>query len=376
MKKHLLCLFLAVSVVFALILSGCDAKPETSVVSSIKPSVTDTSNPSSITPSSTLVAIQSASLELENYDGGYFSIKKPVGWDVVTAGGCSTFSFYIADKNHPANRIFYIGEVGPVYLAEEQKTIDQNYVSLGGSLPTWFEMPVINPLTPENLLAGFHLVAQTTIAQKFMPGLPELGDIEIISAVEETTFITGGQTKTIRALFRQGGELGEGLFYITVAPVIPLTGYAWGGIGYGFCMTGITALQSDFKFYEKSLYQSISSLNLSQSYIDNCLQQQQQQGVAARNLSETLSETSDILMDSWESRNRSDDILSEKRSDVILGSDRVYNPDTGEVYEVPLDFYDNYNIHRDNYDMDNLQKLPDQDWNLWTAPTNPDTEIR
>jgi hypothetical protein len=69
------------------------------------------------------------------------------------------------------------------------------------------------------------------------------------------------------------------------------------------------------------------------------------------------------------SRNRSDDIISEKRSDAMLGNERVYNPDTGTVYEVPLGFYETYNLHRELYNMDNLQALPDADWNLWTAPT-------
>jgi hypothetical protein len=80
-------------------------------------------------------------------------------------------------------------------------------------------------------------------------------------------------------------------------------------------------------------------------------------------------------MDVWDNRNRSDDIISEKRSDAILGTERVYNPETGTVYEVPLGFYDNYSINRERYNMDNLQLLPDNDWNLWTAPIKPADDI-
>lgn len=302
-------------------------------------------------------------------------MKKPVDWDIVTAGSCSTFAFCIRDKEHPANQIFYFNELGPVYLAEEQKTIDKNYVNMGGSLPSWFEMPVVDPLTPENYLSSFELIADTSIAKKFMQGFPELRDIEIISMVEETSPIAGGQTKTIRALFQQGGELGEGLFYITVAPLIPLTGFAWGGTGYGYVITGITSVKSDFTYYQETLAQSLNSLDISQSYVDDCLKQQQQQVVGILKAGKTLSETSDIIMDVWENRSRSDDIITEKRSDAILGTERVYNPDTGTVYEVPLGFYDEYNIHREQYHMDNLQLLPDSDWNLWTAPTEPGDDI-
>ena len=370
MKSSLIVLLL----LSAILITGCNPAPETSqTTKSATPSSTTAVTSPPVT--TTMTTQPTPSLKLENYDGGFFSFNKPVGWDVTVAGACSTFSFCARDKANPANQIFYFGEVGPVYLAEEQKTIDQDYMDMGGYPVLWFEMPVIDPLTPENFLAGFHLVAQTNIAREFMPGVPELNDIEIVSVTEETTFITGGQTKTIRALFRQGGQLGEGLFYTTVAPLIPLTGMPSGGIGYGFCFTGITAVRSDFKFYQEKLYESLNSLTFSQGYIDDCLAQQQQQWATVRDIGDTLSETSDIIMDTWESRNRSDDILSEKRSDVMLGYERVYDPDTGTVYETPLGFYNDYNINRDKYKKDNLQLLPEDDWSLWTAPTEPVTDI-
>ena len=181
-------------------------------------------------PASSPTKLPVPTSNLEDYNGGFFSIKKPVGWDIVTAGSCSTFAFCIKDRDHPTNQIFYFNELGPVYLAEEQKTIDKNYVSMGGSLPSWFEMPVVNPLTPENFLSKFELIAETDIARKFMQDFPDLKNLEIISVAEEKSLLPGGKTKTIRALFQQGGELGEGLFYVTVAPLIPLTGYAWAGL--------------------------------------------------------------------------------------------------------------------------------------------------
>lgn len=332
---------------------------------------------STITSLATLTTASqpSPSLKLEDYKGGFFSIKKPTGWEIVTAGSCSTFAFCIRDKEDPANQIFYFNEVGPVYLAEEQKTVDKRYMDMGGYPVTWYEMPVVNPLTPENLLENFHLIARTDIAQKFMPGLPELQDIKVISMAGGTSPIPGGQTKTIRALFHQGGELGEGLFYITVAPLIPLTGMPSGGIGYGFCFAGITSAKAYLRYYESALTQSLNSLNISQAYINSCLSQQQQQYQGILKAGQTLSDTSDIIMDVWENRSRSEDIITEKMSDVILGNDRVYDPDTGTVYEVPPGFYDDYNIQRDQYKMDNLQTLPDDDWGLWTAPTKPADEI-
>ncbi len=361
--KRLVLILLTLAAVLTL---GCNSKTQ---------EPTALTSPTASTPSPSTVSQPSPTLSLEDYNGGFFSIKKPVGWEIVTAGACSTFSFCIREKEHPANQIFYFNELGPVYLSEEQKTVDKNYVDMGGSLPSWFEMPVVNPLTPENYLSSFELIADTSIAKKFMQGFPELRDIEIISGVEEKAPLSGGQTKTIRALFQQNGELGEGLFYITVAPLIPLTGFAWGGIGYGYVITGITSVKSDFSYLQDKLTEILRSLNISQEYVDNCLQQQQQQLEGLLKAGNTLAETSDIIMDVWENRNHSDDIISEKRSDAILGKERVYNPDTGTIYEVPLGFYDEYNLHRQQYNMDNLQPLPDNDWNLWMAPTESGDDI-
>jgi hypothetical protein len=375
MNRRLLLSCLAVTI---LILSACSGGGGTTDSTPSAPAITKVPASSSVIvsttapvlePSTTAVPQTTPALKLEGYNGGFFSIEKPVGWYIVTAGSGSTLAFCIRDKEHPANQIFYFNEVGPVYLADEQKVVDKNYMDMGGYPVTWFEMPVVNPLTPENFLANFHLIAQTNIARSFMADIPELGDIEIISMNEETSPIPGGQTRTIRALFRQGGELGEGLFYLTVAPLIPLTGIPSGGIGYGFCFAGITAVKSDFKNAQETLTQSLNSFNISQEYIDACLQQQQQQFQGILRAGKTLSETSDIIMESWEYRNKVDDIISEKRSDVMLGNVRVYNPDTGTVYETPLGFYDEYNIRREQYNMDNLQLLPDNDWDLWTAPT-------
>ncbi|MCX9011395.1 MAG: hypothetical protein OIN66_09770 [Candidatus Methanoperedens sp.] len=312
------------------------------------------------------VETPAGAVRLENYDGQFFSINKPAGWEVIPAGSCSTFSFLIRDKNTPGSQIFYFGEVGPVYLTREQKVVDKQYMDMGGYPITWYEMPVVDPLTPENFLKQFHLIAQTNMAKNFMQQIPELKNVEIISS-NKAQSILQGDTKIVRALFIQNGKTNEGLFYVTVTPLLPSSGYPAGGIGYAFSFIGISAEKDDFKNMQDKLTESIGSFSLSQAYVNNCLQQQAQTTQGILKAGKTLSETSDIIMSSWENRNRVDDILSEKRSDVILGKDRVYNPATAEVFEVPNGFYDDYNINRQKYDMNNLQRLPDNDWNLWTS---------
>lgn len=319
----------------------------------------------------------SASLRLEKYDGGIFTISKPKGWEVITAGQCSTFAFLLKDPSSPLRQVFHFGEVGPVYMNPQQKQIDMQYMRMGGYPVTWIEMPVVQPLTPSTFLSRFHLIARTRIAQSFMPQCPKLDRLTIISLSDLPSPIAGGSAELIRALFLKNGKVGEGLFSVTVAPMLPFTGGPGGGIGYGFLVTGITAPQDEFRDIHKNLVQSIASYTINNHYVSRCLQQQAAAYAGILRAGKTLRETSDMIVRGWENRNRTDDMIAEKRSDAILGKERLYNPDTGEVYEFDNGFYDRYNLDRNRYEMNNLQLLQKNDYNLWMqVPLNGPRNLR
>jgi hypothetical protein len=308
-------------------------------------------------------------LKLESFDGGFFSIDKPLGWKVITAGACASFAFLIRDPSQPLKQVFYFGEVGPVYLSEQQRQIDYQYMSMGGYPSNWIDMPVVYPLTPGNFLKQFHLIAKSKLAQGFMPQFPCLENFKVISSVAQASPMSGATTELVRALFTQGGDLGEGLFLVTVAPMLPFTGGPGGGIGFGFCILGITAPQNEFPTLEATLSKSIASFSFNQSYVQNCMAQQNQTYQGILKAGKTLSEASDIIVQGWENRNKTDDILSEKYSDATLGRERLYDPNTGEVYEFENGFYDKYQLDQNKYEMNNLQPLPNDNHELWTKPT-------
>ena len=53
-----------------------------------------------------------------------------------------------------------------------------------------------------------------------------------------------------------------------------------------------------------------------------------------------------MIMDSWEKRNNSYDIISQKQSDATLGYERVYDTETGDVYKAYNGFTDEYKGNR------------------------------
>jgi hypothetical protein len=50
---------------------------------------------------------------------------------------------------------------------------------------------------------------------------------------------------------------------------------------------------------------------------------------------------------------------------------------TGDVSEFEMGFYDTYNINPEQYEMNNLQLLPHDNWDLWTkGPLEGERYIR
>ena len=308
-------------------------------------------------------------MDLELFNAGFFTIQKPVGWEVYIAGHCSTLAFLIQDPENPLRRCFMFSEVGPFYMSEMQTAIDLQYMNSGGYPVAWIEMPVVDPLTPENFLVNFTAVADTQIARQFMPMVPRLNNLQLISSSPQSSAYQGAQTSLMRAIYEEQGLVAEGLFLVSVAPFMPFMNGPGGGNAYALSFVGISAPRGEFQAVQDELLTCIGSFDLSQQYVQNCMQQQADAWRGVAKAGETLRETSDIIMNGWERRNRTDDIIAEKRSDAILDKERLYDPDSGQVYEFDNGFYDTYDIKREQYKLPNLQPMPDDNYNLWMSPT-------
>ncbi len=304
-------------------------------------------------------------LPFEHYDAGFFSIDKPRGWQVLTAGGCTTFAFLLRDPQEPLRQIFYFGTLGPVYLNQEQKDLDAWYVAHGGFPHTWMDAPVVDPLTPENFIAHWPRIAEMNAATAFMPDFPPLADLALVAHASQAAMLPGAFTGNARGLFGRNGRVGEGMFLATVKTFSPWTGNPGGGTAYGNFVCGVSAPKGEFAGVADRLVASLESFTVTRGYVDDCFRQAQQQWGAVAAAGRTLSEASDVLWEGWEARTHSEDISAEKWSDAYRDVERVYDPGTGEVYEVPVGWYTDYDLHRGEYDMSGLQPMPPDDWEAW-----------
>jgi hypothetical protein len=337
---------------------------------------TPTKTPGPPTPTPTPSPTMSSELELFDVGANFFSIRKPKGWDIHIGGVCTTLGILIRDPAVPLRQIFYFGMIGPVYLKEAQKQIDLNYIKSGGyNFITWLDAPWVDPLTVENYFVHWPDIAGMKAATDFMPEFPKLTGLTVISNTPQSPMLPSGNSALLRGLFTENGQVGEGQFLGTVWVSSPFMGMPGGGTAYGGIILGVTAPKGEFNDVEARLIASLESFTVTQGYIDWCFVQLHQLWGAVAQEGQTLSETSDMIFEGWQNRSQASDIIAEKGSDAMLGLERVYDPSTDQVYEVPAGWYTSYDTDRGQYTMNDLQLLPDDNYQLWMSAPADESEI-
>ena len=117
------------------------------------------------------------------------------------------------------------------------------------------------------------------------------------------------------------------------ADVVP---FAMGtGMGYYsvYNLTVLSAEKGSFQDWQPTLNKVLSSLNYTPEFQSFAMSQSNQAASTSQSLSQSASEMSDSIMSSWENRNRSQDIMSQKQSDATLGYERIVDTETGNIYK-------------------------------------------
>ena len=124
-------------------------------------------------------------------------------------------------------------------------------------------------------------------------------------------------------------------------------------------MVAITAAKDTFIEWESVLTECMKTLDYSESFVNTTNQASNEKVALSKQISQNFNQTMDGFMSSWESRNKSQDIMSQKQSDATLGYERVYDTETNEVYKATNGFTDVY---------DGKRYKPVTDDNIYTEP--------
>jgi len=237
---------------------------------------------------------------------------------------------------------------------------------MSGQTMSRLDMPVIDPLTPENFVRFIPQVLQMKLVREFMPERPSLRVIEPIATTAQKTSLDYLDTKAaiIRILFVQDNHLGEGLIAITTVPSPEFRNAPGGGIGMGYMLYGLTAPKGQLAAQLPTLLAAGRSFKLGADYDKKCRKERAEDSPTLLPAGESLKPVLDAMALAWEKRLPSDDMSAEKKADSLRGVERLYRSASGDVYEFPLGFGASYLANPTAYSLSDLRPLPD-DPALW-----------
>ena len=301
-----------------------------------------------------IVKSEASQIEFEDYKTNEFSVKKPKGWKVDVLGDYIHYTIKIYDPNNPIYQFFLNMKTEGYNKSEDAKRWQQKYY-------------------PNNLFAKTSVIAtkDTLGFYKIFNDLGTLNNTSTFTFPTLTDFtVTDNLGKVslggdmLRATFKDANDKdGEGIF----------TAYVYDVGSYYVSENIISGKQIDIQYlnvYDKpkdefidwqdTLNTICSSLEFTDTFINGF---NQQQDAVMKNFQEIRAignEISDGIMDSWNKRNKSFDIMSQKQSDAILGYERVYDTETNEIYKA-------YNGFTDDYDGERYKSITDDMYSQKTS---------
>lgn len=309
-------------------------------------------------------------LTLEDYSTDVFSMKKPTGWTVEGAGIGVFYAIRAYDPQNTNNQVFLMVKIQPLLKSDSAKSTWQNYYNLtGGNVQykVFADAVVLNNPTTEGFYNKFGEI--TSYVNSIEPTLSSFKFPTFNNFTKQEEFDSTASMKSValdskvlRATFKgDNGKDGEGLFLASVVDFG--SGQYQAGVDMSYYMVydimSVTSEKDKFIDYKDILLQTVNSINFTDSYVKTTIDNSNAQTQKALELSASIQRAFDSYMSAWESRSKSYDIMSQKQSDAMLGYERVYDTENGDIYKA-------YNGFTDDYDGERYKSISD---NMYTEPT-------
>lgn len=295
-----------------------------------------------------IVKSETSQIEYEDFDNGYLKMQIPKGWKVmvpttVTFSGYSFKVYNPKDKNYTF--AFSLGLSG--FLKSEAAR--QKWASLYPS-SVYGQLAAIDPQTTEQFYKVWNTnakVGNQMINQEFFEYLTNFEMIENLGKTALGGDIIRGKfvndkNEPMQGLFT-ASIYDAGSYYMYGLDLAPLNSY------HNIMMY---APDSEFVNYQPIYDHCLSTIEFTDAFMQGFNREQQTTVATVQANAKIYDEISDMIMDSWNKRNNSYDIISQKQSDATLGYERVYDTDTNEVYRA-------YNGFTDNYDGSKYKPITD-----------------
>lgn len=311
-----------------------------------------------------------SNLTLEDYSNSVFSMKKPKGWVVESAGTGIYYAIRAYDKNNSNNQIYLMMKVEPLLKSEASKKMWQQYASLSGNSSTYkvfTDAVVLTSPTTENFYKNFRSISnylnniEPTLSSFKFPTFDNFSSYEELASKAAMSNVSL-DSKVLRATFTgDNSKEGEGMFMASIVNLGSGNSFTVDTTYYMvYDIMAITSDKDNFIDYKDILLESINSIEFSDSYVKQTIDNSNAQTKKALEVSRSIQASFDSYMQAWENRNKTYDIISQKRSDATLGYERVYDTETGDIYKA-------YNGFTDNYDGERYKSITDD---MYTKKTS------
>ena len=298
-----------------------------------------------------IVKSEASKIELEDYSTREFSIKKPKEWKVDTLGDYIHYTIKVYNPDNPTYQFFFNMKTEGYNKSEDAKKWQQKYYPNSMFAKT----SVIATKDTEGFYKIFNDLGTLNNTSSFT--FPTLTDFTVSENLGRG--VLGGDM--LRATFKdENGKEGEGIFTAYVYDVGSY--YVNENIMSGkkidiqylnvYDAIFISTPKDEFIDYEDVLNTIASSLSFTSTFIDGFNREQDAVMKNFQQIRAIGNQISDGIMDSWNKRNKSLDIISQKQSDATLGYERVYDTETNEIYKA-------YNGFTDEYDGERYKAITD-----------------
>ena len=303
---------------------------------------TASSTAASVEDSWTVVPLASAQ-ELVPYSCTEFSMNIPEGWSVKSSAMYTGMfhAIHVFDPENPVNQIFFMLKMEPLFSDENSRAM----MALSSDL--FGKYPILTNVSTQGVFEIFPQFADAMNATADYADIqiPYIADFSVTESFESTQGMSSVaiSPSILRADFTQNGTTGEGMFTADVVPFAMGTGMGYYSV---YNLTVLSAEKGTFQDWQPTLNKVLSSLNYTPEFQSFAMSQSNQAASTSQSLSQSASEMSDSIMSSWENRNRSQNIMSQKQSDATLGYERIVDTETGNIYKIDNGFTDWYDGSR------------------------------
>ena len=298
-----------------------------------------------------IVKSETSVIEYETFDNDLISLKIPKGWKVeVPLVDYIHYTFKVYNPNNPDYMIIFMMKLEGFNKSEAARNWQKKYYPN----QVFAKLPVINPQTTESFYKVWNESAEfvNTNNVKF-EYLPKLNEFSVIENLGVNAI--GGDS--LRETYKNSNnDLIQGLFTASVKDVgsyyvnsnifnlFSKKIDVWSLNVYNVIL--MTAPDSEFNNWQSILDNCLSTLEFSDTFVNEFNKEESNILSTIQANQKVYNEMSDMIMDSWENRNNSYDIISQKQSDATLGYERVYDTKTGEIYKAYNGFTDDYTGER------------------------------